>query len=440
MSTPVEPPVPVAPPRRRWFRRDVVATTHLCPKCKVAGKELLLQGQLCRQCLSAEAWTEHDGAVLKIDHGVIDAAMLRRAGEAAGEPLWRKVIVWIPPAIAVVVALFAAWSLYRMFAARPIGPLRALLDDLVWSVKRAALVGAAAIAVGITGMVLLRRRRHFRQIPMLVSYALPLIAGLAAFSVGTLQLVFGDLDFGTRYVSMPTREPLGVTATVERIVNATVVVLAPDQDGNAFPPALGTGAIVAADDKRAWIVTCSHVAMPYAPVGAYRHAKNAQPVWIQLADGREGKAFVRWAAPPPLDVVVIELPITDAPTPVPIAPSASELEVASSVTFVPLPYRSGWKVVHGQLLRRERHATPAGDYDLLYTDLPVTFGDSGSGLFDARGQLVGLNTWTRVRGDAPSQGISLPSEAMHALVAAIEAGKLDQLDDSILPQLQLERE
>jgi S1-C subfamily serine protease len=100
------------------------------------------------------------------------------------------------------------------------------------------------------------------------------------------------------------------------------------------------------------------------------------------------------------------------------------------VTFVPNPYRAGWFVKHGQLLRRETHRTPAGDFDLLYTDLPVTHGDSGSGLFDAEGRLVGLNTWTRVYPDGDSHGISLPSSAMRELVDAIERGRFDQLDEA----------
>ena len=95
----------------------------------------------------------------------------------------------------------------------------------------------------------------------------------------------------------------------------------------------------------------------------------------------------------------------------------------------PNPYRNGWMVHDGQLLRRERHDTPAGVYELLYTDLPVIPGDSGSGLFDARGQLVGLNTWTRMRPGQAAEGISLPSDTMRALVDAIAAGRIDQLDD-----------
>jgi S1-C subfamily serine protease len=276
----------------------------------------------------------------------------------------------------------------------------------------------------------LRRQRHYRRLWLVAVHALAVVIGATALVIGGTHWLAMRGGFGGEYTSMPAREAAVVHSPVERILDATVVVLAPDAEGDARNLAMGTGAIVARDEKRAWIVTCSHVAMPYAAVGVWRHARDARPVWVQLSDHREGQAIVRWTAPPPLDVALLELPIEHAPEPVPIAPDASELASASRVTFVPNPYRAGWKVLHGELLRRERHRTPAGAYDLLFTDLPVTHGDSGSGLYDSRGQLVGLNTWTRV-GAGPSEGISLPSETMRSLVDAIAAGTIDKLDETV---------
>ncbi len=417
--------------KRRWFRRAeaVVATTTVCPACHVAGPARLLPGERCAACRTQAAWAEVGATGLVIDHATIDLAVQRRRGEAAGEPLWKRALVWLPPAITVGLGAVAAWSAQRVLAARAIGPLDALLADLIGSSRRATLIGLLAVVVAVIALVRLRRQRHFRRVPLLIAHLGAIVAGVSALVIGASHWYALAGGSSARYTSMPPREALGFPSQVERILNATVVVLAPDGDGDASHLAIGTGAVVATDDHRAWIVTCSHVAIPYVAVGAYRHARDAQPVWVQLADGRGGRAAVRWAAPPPLDVVVLELPIDHPPAPVTISADASGLEPGDAVTFVPNPYRSGWLVQHGQLLRRKTHRTSAGTYDLLFTDLPVTHGDSGSGLFDARGQLVGLNTWTRV-GGATSEGISLPSETMRALVDAIERGTLDQLDDS----------
>jgi hypothetical protein len=417
---------------KRW-KATRVALTKVCPSCKTVGPVRLYEGQVCAACEAQHAWSAlGDGALLVIDQATIDAALRRREGEAAGEPLWRRSLVWAGPALTLGLAAAAGVSLLRLFASRQIGPLGSLLDDIVASGRWAMLVGLVATITGIVALIRLRRRRHFRRLGILASHLLCIIAGGTALVSGTCQRLLLT-GFSGQYTSMPAREPLGASANTERIVNATVVVLAPDADGDANNLAIGAGAVVAADDARAWIVTCSHVAMPYLAVGAWRHARDARPVWVQLSDGREGQAFVRWTAPPPLDVALIELPIDHAPEPVTIAPETRTIQTSASVSFVPNPYRSGWKVLHGELIRRETHRTTAGVYDLLYTDLPVTFGDSGSGLYDASGQFIGLNTWTRISASGPSQGISLPSETMRVLVDAIRDGKLDQLDEAVLP-------
>jgi len=407
--------------------------TRMCPGCQTAGPVRLAPGQLCASCETQAAWGKlGDGERLVIDRDSIDAAVKRRQGEAAGEPWWRRSLAWATPAVMLGVAAVAGWFGVQVLAARPIGPLDVLLAEMRAAARWSTLVGLATLLLGAIILVRARRQRHFRRLPILASRLIVVIVGCTALVIGAFHwLMLGDA-FGGEYTSMPVREPLGVPSHVERILNATVVVLAPGADGDARSLAMGTGAVIASDDDRAWIVTCSHVAMPYAAVGTWRHARDAQPVWVQLSDGRQGRASVRWTAPPPLDVVLVELPIAHPPEPVVIAAETSMIQVPASLTFVPNPYRTGWHVLRGELLRRETHHTPAGAYDLLYTDLPVTHGDSGSGLYDAQGQLVGLNTWTRV-GDGPSQGISLPSETMRVLVDAIRNNSLGNLDEAVMP-------
>ena len=422
-------------PRKRWWtgRRSAepLATTSVCSSCKVAGPVRLYPGQVCAACEAQHAWSRLGAADrLVIDRDSIDAAVKRRQGEAADEPLWRRLLVWATPAVTLGVAAIAGWLVLQLLSARSIGPLAALLAEMRAAARWTTVVGFATLTLGVIALVRFRRQRHFRRLSILASHLVVIIVGCTALVIGALHWVAQRNGSGFEYTSMPAREPLGVPSYVERILNATVVILAPDADGDARGVVMGTGAVVASDGTRAWIVTCSHVAMPYAAVGTWRHARDAQPVWVQLSDGREGRASVRWTAPPPLDVALVELAIAHPPEPVVIAADTSAIQASASLTFVPNPYRAGWKVLHGELLRRETHQTPAGTYDLLYTDLLVVHGDSGSGLYDARGQLVGLNTWTRV-GDAGPQGISLPSETLRVLVDAIHHDKLDKIDDAV---------
>lgn len=413
----------------RWRRRkrgsdERVPMSRVCASCHLAGPVRLLPGQVCASCAAQQAWEAADKAgPLIIDHRAIAEAIGRREG--ARQPWWRDVIAWMPTLIAAAIAAFSGWCLRGHLSPRPLGPLAALLDDVTTAERRAFWVGVGAAIAGIVLFVRTRRRRHFRRFLFLAPPILATAIGLTSVVIAGLTMIDRP-DYGARFLTMPPRVQLGVSAQLERIVNATVVVLAPDADGDARNLSIGAGAVIGGDRNRAWIVTCSHVAMPYVSVGSRREPKTAQPVWVQLADGREGMAHVRWSAPPPIDVVILELAIADPPAPVPFAADASLLEAGGDVMFVPNPYRDGWLVHRGHLVRREAHHSPAGTYSLLVTDLPVIPGDSGSGLFDAGGRLVGLNTWVTVRDGYP-QGISLPTEAVTALGDAIAHDRLDQL-------------
>lgn len=404
--------------------------TRVCPACQTRGPIRLRPGQVCASCEAQTAWQQFgDGARLVIDRGSIEAAVRRRAGEAAGEPLWRRGLGWTVPAVTVAVAAIALACTIDVLSPRSIGPIGALARGLVAASRTATLVGLAALALGVVALARMRRQRQFRRLAILTGHLVAIVLGATAAVIGAVHWAAWQPALEARQ-GMPPRVALGVAAHVDRILDATTVVFAPDADGDARNLAMGTGAVVFREPGTAWIVTCNHVAMPYVAVGTYHDVRTAPAVWVLLADGREGRATVRWVAQPPLDVALLELRIDHPPQPVEIAADTAGFGPDASVTFVPNPYRSGWGVDHGKLVRRETHRTTAGTYDLLVTDLSVIPGDSGSGLYDVRGQLVGLNTWTSVE-DGHARGISLPSEALQQLVVAIRDGALDRLDQAV---------
>jgi S1-C subfamily serine protease len=228
--------------------------------------------------------------------------------------------------------------------------------------------------------------------------------------------------------------PLDVAQTplARAAMEATAVILAPDEDGDMRGLAIGTGAVIGRSGRRTWVLTNSHVAIPYAPAGAFRDARSAHGVWVYLSDGRHAEGRVRWAGEPPLDVALVSAEIEDAPPPVQVAPDAGGLEEGADVFFVPNPFRQGWHLHRGRVIERDPHRTPAGEFSLVLTNLPLQQGDSGSGLFDATGRLVGINTWAVLRLDgkpaAVPRGISLPSNVLREIMDLIHGDSLGSLD------------
>ena len=409
----------------------------ICPTCGQRNPIRLQTGQVCAACQSRDAWAQFDssggsiGSVTKIviDDAAIADAVARRAppDREIGwvERLGHAALSLMGLACAALGgAILAAW-----FEPQPAGPLGPMFDRLDHLSLAATVAGAVGVAVALAGLWRLRRTRLFRDLTIV---ALHLVALVGSAGVGIASAV-GYLstlrDASWQYLD-GAPQTVTVAGDFERTRRAAVSIIAPDEDGDARRPSLGSGAVIAGDEHRAWILTCSHVAMPYAAVGSKRDPADAHSLWITFADGRGAVGHVQWTAEPPLDVALVRAELSDPPRPVELADTAADLIIGSPVTFVPNPMRRGWMVHTGAVIRRISHDSPAGRFSLVHTDLPVQSGDSGSGLMDEYGRLAGLNTWA-LRRPGRSEGISLPTEAMQAIVAAIEADRIDALDQTL---------
>jgi S1-C subfamily serine protease len=376
-------------------------------------------GEACAACQSQDAWSRWEGeGKLVIDRASIEAAEARRRGDD------KRKLYGGASAAALLVLLFGLSGasiafVIRVFQARPLGPLEQIFAGMQSSSRVAAGSGLLCLLLSLLAMRLPHPRRG--RLLGIAGRFTGVVTGAAALLIGGFMSVVTNRPSGFERVSMPPRDQSGVLSEpAARVMAATAVIVAPDADGDGRGASLGTGAVVAAGDGRALIVTCSHVAMPYAAVSAFRDAALAHGVWVELADGRDAPGKVVWTAAPPLDVALVEIHVDSPPEPVPILLGGTEgIDSDEAVFFVPNPYRHGFLVSNGRVVRREAHETPAGRFSLLFTTLPLESGDSGSGLFDARGRLIGLNTWQR-RSPTEHQGISLPAEALAEITRVMQ--------------------
>lgn len=404
--------------------------TNVCPECGARVPLRLGPGEVCPGCDSAMAWASYGegGKRLVIRRSDIEESVRRRA---AG-PRRTGLLPWALQGALLASSLAAAgagalWCL-EIWRPRELGPLTEVQGELARVSRMATIFSAGSLVLGLLSFLLLKRGSRFRSIPLLAAHLPAVVIASVLAVLGGVRWFTAAHGFGWEHSGMPSLDPAPFTSPwVRSAMEATAVILATMEDGNASWPAIGAGAVIAAQPRKAWIVTSSHVAMPYAAVGAWRDAAAALPVWVYLSSGESARGHVRWAAPPPLDVAVLEVPAENPPGPIRISRESDLVQRGEEVFFVPNPFRSGWKFHRGSVKKREPHQTPAGEYSLLYTDLPVQPGDSGSGLFDKSGRLVGLNTWLQ-QGGGESQGIGLPSETMVAILDLIERNELEKLD------------
>ncbi len=335
-----------------------------------------------------------------------------------------------PVIVAALACAGSAVAFAAYFAPRELGPIEPVFSGLQRDALTATLLGLVGFVFAAGAMISLRGGRLFRNLPLLVTNLALTVGSATAASVGGFLWYAGAPGVGWQHTEMPALTDADLAeGMAARMQRATIAIAAPAEDGDFRSPGFGSGAVIAADTERAWVVTCSHVAIPWAAVGSWRDPADAHPLWIMFSDGRTAVGTVRWTARPPLDVALIEIAMADPPEPVEISPSTTDIVHRTPVRFVPNPLRAGWMIHEGRVVKRRIHKTPAGAYSLLHTTLPVRPGDSGSGLFDESGRIIGLNTWQIVNSVDEARAVSLPGEAMRVIVESIEAGRLDQIDE-----------
>ena len=146
----------------------------------------------------------------------------------------------------------------------------------------------------------------------------------------------------------------------------------------AMPPqanALGSGFII---DPEGYVVTNNHV------------VEAAKEIKLVLADGRELKAK-RVGADAATDLALLKV---DAKEPLPYLHwgSSEKVEIGDWVVAIGNPFGLGGSITAGLLSGRSRDIQ-AGPYDdFLQTDAAINRGHSGGPLFDAEGNVIGVNT------------------------------------------------
>ncbi|MCL2724189.1 MAG: Do family serine endopeptidase [Polyangiaceae bacterium] len=161
--------------------------------------------------------------------------------------------------------------------------------------------------------------------------------------------------------------------------------------------ALGSGFLV---DGQGHVVTNAHV------------VDGADTVRVKLVDEREFKAKVR-GRDSRLDLAVLEI---EGAKDLPFVQlgSSDALQVGEYVVAIGNPFGLGNTVTMGIVSAKGR-TIGAGPYDdFIQTDASINPGNSGGPLFDARGQVIGINTAINPAGHGI--GFAIPSDALRAVL------------------------
>jgi 2-alkenal reductase len=206
----------------------------------------------------------------------------------------------------------------------------------------------------------------------------------------------------------------------------TVLAYFGEQAETAEDAAQGSGFVVT---KSGYVLTNSHVITTAGEAGAAEKPEAANTVYVQYRDSERVPAkVVGWDLYD--DVGLLKVDPRDHPvSPVPLGDS-SAVVVGEPVAAIGSPFGNESSLLTGVVSATERSiASLTSNYrlvDAIQTDALINRGNSGGPMFNARGEVIGINAQIRSdTGTAEGVGFAVPiNAAKRSMAQLIETGRV----------------
>jgi 2-alkenal reductase len=278
-----------------------------------------------------------------------------------------------------------------------------------------------------------------------VAVVAAVLGGGAALGIGKGA---GWLDAGTKTVvvrdrsSQPAPLPAAATSTVAALPGkgfdpgrifaerspgvVTIFAYFGDPGSQDTQVSQGSGFVTS---PRGYVLTNSHV---ITNAGESSNVRAAERVFVEFADGDRVEAnVVGWDLYDDVGLIRVD-PRAHMLSSVPLGSSAS-VGVGQPVAAIgsPLGNENSLAVGVVSAIHRSIDAITVSTYkvvDAIQTDAPITHGNSGGPLFDARGRVIGINAQIRSatgRGNDSGIGFAIPIDAAkRSMTQLIAKGKV----------------
>ncbi|MBR4768733.1 MAG: trypsin-like peptidase domain-containing protein [Lachnospiraceae bacterium] len=182
----------------------------------------------------------------------------------------------------------------------------------------------------------------------------------------------------------------------------------------------GTGVIIGTSDTELLIVTNNHVVSNEERTSIYSIVSKG--LTITFIDGTSAKATVK-GTDEKTDLAVISVSLDDIDSEtkdkirIAMVGDSDKMKVGAGVIVIGNAGGYGQSVTVGVLSAKERSVTIDGiTRTLMQTDAAINPGNSGGGMFNASGELIGINSAKTVSTDIEGMGFAIPISSVKEVI------------------------
>jgi S1-C subfamily serine protease len=281
-----------------------------------------------------------------------------------------------------------------------------------------AVTGLVAIALGSVAIGTIQRNRQ-RGTGFAISGILLGLADVAGWLVA-LALYFSpaspDVDFAEIEPSQTFLENLN--PAIKRAMAANVLIKTRSGlFGGALGGAtvLGSGVVASIRDGVAYIVTNRHVIDPHSDFLQSYEPESAGDIEIKLIGQSARRGKVQWVAPDGIDLAIVSVALPAMTIEAADCSRMDPLQIGERVFAIGNPFGFGWTQTPGEISQLRVQKKAARLVELVQTSAAINQGNSGGGLYDHDGKLIGITTWSSDKRVAEGISFAIALTTLRAL-------------------------
>jgi S1-C subfamily serine protease len=203
--------------------------------------------------------------------------------------------------------------------------------------------------------------------------------------------------------------------TIADPMRANVVVTA----GSSLRERLGSGVVLKITNDVANVVTNRHVIdASFTDQGKNDQEPDASGLQVRMLGQPPTDAKVLWVAPDGIDLAIISVPCRSSEVRAASYPATKPPTLGDPVSAIGNPHSLGWSFTPGWISQFRVWQINGHDINVIQTSAPINSGNSGGGLYDKQGCLIGINTWTEDKRYSEGLGFSISAQVLLDLAPA----------------------
>jgi S1-C subfamily serine protease len=303
----------------------------------------------------------------------------------------------------------------RKLAARPVVPLCGVLS------------GLAAVCLGCLALIAIRPKRQKGMWMAVVGVLLGIgdVVGWGLFLNGGLVAARGSIEL----VDTEPPDPEDVKdypPVIRRAMRANVALI---RRGGLFQGyTIGSGVILQIAGGEALLITNRHVVDPDFKDEGEDDGEGRPDdltVEVRMIGQESATGRVVWLAPGGVDLALVRVACRTAEARAAKWQLGRRVQVGDTVFAIGQPLGNAWTYTRGPVSQFRHRWLAHRRLRIIQTQTSLNPGNSGGGLYDREGFLIGINTWAVDKRVGEGLNFSISLEALRALAPPgldLEAG------------------